>query len=177
MWVPGHCGILGNEKADEIARKGAAKLLLGPEPALGITKCSAREAIKNWTECQHSTTWNNLPGHKHGKLFINGPCKKKADGLIKLSRNQLRSVDAFLTGHAPVRKHLNTMGLFEGDPSCRLCGSETETVHHIICSCEALARQRYKLFGKIFAEPRDISMASLKDLCLFIRGTELMDQC
>jgi hypothetical protein len=54
MWVPGHCGILGNEKADELARQGAAKPLLGPEPALGIPKCSAREEIKNWSECQHS---------------------------------------------------------------------------------------------------------------------------
>jgi ribonuclease HI len=176
MWVPGHCVILCNETADKLARQGAAKPLLGPEPALGIPKCSAREAIKNWTECQHSTTWNNLPCHKNGKLFINGPCKKKADGLIKLSRNQLRSV-AFLTGHAPVRMYLNIMGLFEGDLTCKFCGSETETVQRIICGCEALARQRYKIFGKMFVEPRDISMAPLKDLCLFIRGTGIMYQC
>jgi hypothetical protein len=82
MWVPGHCGILGNEKADELARQGAAKPLLGPEPALGIARCSAREAIKNWIECQHLSTWNNLPGHRHGKLFIDGPCKKKAYGFF-----------------------------------------------------------------------------------------------
>jgi hypothetical protein len=93
------------------------------------------------------------------------------------SRNQLRSVVAFLTVHAPVRKHLKTMGVFDGDLTCRFCGSETETVHHIICCYEALARQRYKFFGKLFAEPRDIRMVSFKDLCIFVRGTGIMNQC
>jgi hypothetical protein len=48
--VLGHCGIPGNEKADELARQGTAMTLLGPEPALGIPRCSASVAIKNWTE-------------------------------------------------------------------------------------------------------------------------------
>ena len=52
-------------------------------------------------------------------------------------------VVAILTGHAPVRRHLYIMGLFDGDPVCRFCRMETETVQHIICCCEALARQRY----------------------------------
>jgi hypothetical protein len=68
-------------------------------------------AIKNWIECQHRTTCNNLPGHRHDKLFISGPCKKRAEHLLKLSRHQLRLVVALLIGHAPVRKHLNIMGL------------------------------------------------------------------
>jgi hypothetical protein len=84
-------------------------------------------------------------------------------------------VVAFLTGHAPVRRHLNIMGLIDGDPTCRFCRLETETVRHIICCCEGLAHQLYKFFGKLFAEPKDISMASLKDLCLFVRGTGLMN--
>jgi hypothetical protein len=175
--VSGHCGIPGNEGVDKLARQGAATPLLGPEPALGITRCSAREAIKNWKECQHRTTWNNLPGHRYSKRFISGPCKKRAEGLLKLSRHQLRLLVALLTGHASVRKQLNIMGLFDGDPSCRFCRSQTETVYHIICCCEALARQRCKYFGKLFAEPKYISMASLKDLCLFVRDTGLMNQC
>jgi hypothetical protein len=69
------------------------------------------------------------------------------------------------------------MGLFDGDPTCRFCRLETETVNHIICCCEALARQRYKFFGKLCAEPKDISTASLKDPCLFVRGTGLMNLC
>jgi flagellar biosynthesis component FlhA len=30
-------------------------------------------------------------------------------------------VVVILTGHAPVRGHLYTMGLFDGDPTCRFC--------------------------------------------------------
>jgi len=173
--VPGHRGILGNEEADKLARQASAMPLLGPQPALGIPKCSAREAIKNWTEFQHRSAWRDLPGHRHGKLFIGRPCKKRADDLLKLRRHQLKMVVAIFTGHAPVRGHLFIMGLFDGNPTCRFCRMETETVQHIICCCEALARQHYNVFGKLTVKPKDISTASIRDLCLFIRGTGLLN--
>jgi hypothetical protein len=124
---------------------------------------------------QHLFTWRNLTGHRHGKLFISEPCKKRADDLLKLSRYQLKMVVAILTGHAPVRKHLRTLGMFEGDPTCRFCRKEAETVQHIICCCEALARQRYNVFGSLVVEPTDISTASVRDICLFIQGTGLLN--
>jgi hypothetical protein len=69
------------------------------------------------------------------------------------------------------------MGLFDGEPTCRFCRNEAETVQHIICYCEALAHKHYNVFGKLFAEPKDISSASVRDLCLFIRGTGLLNLC
>jgi hypothetical protein len=149
----------------------------GPEPALGIPNCQARDAIKSWTKHQHSNTWKIVPGCRHGKLFRDRPCKKRADDLHKLGRNKLKMAVAIPTGHAPVRRHLQTMGLFSGDPSCRFCRMETETVQHITCCCVALARQRYNIFGKPSVEPKEISTASLRDLCLFIRDTGIMNLC
>jgi hypothetical protein len=100
--------------------------LLGPEPAFGIRRCSAREAIKNRTEYQHYSAWKDLPGHRHDKLFIGRPCKRRAEDLLKLSRHQLKMAVVVLTGHVPVRRHLYIVGLCDGDPTCRFCRMETE---------------------------------------------------
>jgi hypothetical protein len=95
-----------------------------------------------------------LPGHRYGKLFIGRPRKKRADDLLKLSRHQLKLVVAILTGHVPVSRNLYITGLFNGDPTCRFCRQETETVQHIICCWEVLARQRYNVFGELIAGPK-----------------------
>jgi hypothetical protein len=94
---------------------------------------------------------------QYSKLFIGRPCKRKAEDLLKLSRHQLKMAVAFLMGHVPVRRHLYIMGLFDGDPTCRFCRMETDTVQHMICCCEVLAPRRYNVFGKLFAEPKEIS--------------------
>jgi hypothetical protein len=113
--------------------------------------------------------------HRHGNLFIEKPCKKRADDLLKLSRHLLRLTVAIFTGHAPVRGHLYIIRLFDRDPTCRFCRKETETVQYIICCCETLAGQRYNVFGNLFVEPKEISTASVRDLCLFIKGTGLLN--
>jgi len=69
------------------------------------------------------------------------------------------------------------MGLFDGDPVCRFCGMEAETVQHIICCCEELAQQHYNVFGRLIVEPKDIRAASVRDLCLFIQGAGLLSLC
>jgi hypothetical protein len=78
---------LAMRKLIKLARQASAMPLLGLEPAVGIPRCSAREAIKNWIEYQHYIAWKDLPGHRYGKLFIGRPCKRRAEDLLKLSRH------------------------------------------------------------------------------------------
>jgi hypothetical protein len=72
-----------------LARQASATPLRGPKPALEIRKCLAKEAIRTWAIDQHSRHWWDVSGHKHGKLFIRGLCKRRSEDLLKLSRHQL----------------------------------------------------------------------------------------
>ena len=65
--------------------------------------------------------------------FTGRPCKKRAGELLQLDRHHLKLI---LTGHAPARGRLHTAGLCDGDPSCRFCGLENETVQQLACCCE-----------------------------------------
>ena len=127
--------------------------------------------IKSTFKCKRGYQFNKL------NIYCNNISKpnRAVDNLLKLSRHQLKIVVAIFTGHAPVRGHLYIMGLFDGNPNCRFCRMETETVQNNICCCEALSRQRYNVFGRLIVEPKDISTASVRDLCLLIQGTGLLN--
>ena len=142
-WMPGHRCISGNKEADKLARQASAMPLLGPEPALGIPKCSAREAIKKWTEVQHYNAWRDLPGHRHGKFFR--PCKERADDLLNLSRHQIKMVAAIFTGHAPVRGTCTLWAFWMG---IQLADSARRRLKQ--CSILFAAARRWLISGIIY---------------------------
>jgi ribonuclease HI len=53
VWVPGHKGIPGNEKADDLARKRSIVPFHGPEPAVGISLRIPRRAVGTWRNRKH----------------------------------------------------------------------------------------------------------------------------
>ena len=59
---------------------------------------------------------------------------------LSFNRTQSRVVIGLLTGHNTLRRHLHLLGLLDS-ALCRMCVADEETSAHILCECEALAKQ------------------------------------
>ena len=81
----------------------------------------------------------------HAKEFIGDYSMKRTREVMKLSRQQVRILIAFLTGHCRARYHLKKMGIGT-DVICRMCGEEEETAKHILCDCSSLENRRHRTF-------------------------------
>ncbi|XP_062715575.1 uncharacterized protein LOC134291616 [Aedes albopictus] len=166
-WVPGHHGIDGNEKADELARMGSSKPLLEPEPFCGTSPCSIKMELRNWEKVMMITNWNNTQGARQSKKFIT-PNISVTQKLLALSKKDLCTYTGLITGHCLVKYHLRLIKIVEEDV-CRFCNEETETSEHLLCDCIGLYTTRLKYFDKGFLQPSDIWSLSPRKVIHFIR--------
>jgi len=74
-WVPEHAGVQGNEIANELTRDSSVLGLLGPEPALGVSRQDIRR-ISHWLVNQH-WVWYTLRRHLHLLGLLDSPlCRR-----------------------------------------------------------------------------------------------------
>ncbi|KAJ4450800.1 hypothetical protein ANN_02230, partial [Periplaneta americana] len=169
QWIPSHCGILGNENVDALAKKGSTATY---RPVTKSTYYSVKRFIKstyldfnkqNLIIQSQGKKWNSL--HHNPQLIPDLPQKS--------------SVAAFrlATGHDCLAKHLHTIVIYQS-PKCPLCNSNQEMDSEHLKICASMA-DHDNIFEKYWSA-RGLSAAAgigvddLRRLCIlrlsFVKG-------
>lgn len=150
LWVPGHSGIRGNERAHNLARAGTSRRTRDEGCLIGIPTSYVKSLARVREANLFTDLWEESPGMEHTRALFGGPSQSLGAETSNLSRAELRILTGLITGHWYTGKHLAHMGLGIG-PLCSRCGEDVEeTPLHLISRCRGLVGPRTEALGANF---------------------------
>lgn len=170
LWLPGHSGFQGNERADGLAKEGSTQRFIGPEPSLGLPTQVVKTVLRNWACREQLRLWYLKDGCRQAKSLIREPNSGLAVSLLKLKREEVRIIVGLLTGHAPLSRHLYIMKL-EDDPICSFCSMEDETTFHFLGQCPAFGMKRLAIMGDVTVSTDYLARIPYSDILKFVRAS------
>ena len=138
QWIPAHCGIFGNEKADQLAKLGSRMPQMDEKTPYNTAKQIAKKHSK---EVWYNSWIQNDTGRA---LFKYQPTPDPRDAIHQLERKDQCSIFRLRTGHAVLNMHRNRLDP-QAPPHCRHCNYPYETVDHHLLHCGNLSELRRKL--------------------------------
>ena len=166
VWIPAHKGYDGNERADVLAKRGAAlpdgMMLRVAKPRSSI-KCDIKDAIyAKWEQ-----EWKTAMIANHAKSFYGKPDPNKAKYVYKLARLELGRFVRIITGHNNLNFFQAKLGLATS-PVCRLCNEGDETITHMMTDCPALMLPRHEILqGRLPLPDMEWSVRKLLDFSYY----------
>ena len=154
QWIPSHCGVQGNERADRLSKEGSKeKQYEHPVPY-----SEAKTLLRNFFH----NTWRERLGTTTGR-----------DSLDLLTRREQVQIFRLRTGHCRLLAHLNRLHISHTD-ECP-CGTSPQTPEHILQNCPLFVdlRQATWTEGADFQEKLWGSAGSLWRTAGFITATKL----
>src|SRR3569623_240637 len=155
-WVPSHCGIEGNERADALANAGAleggedvidSKALL---PYGTVKSCIRQACLKQW---QHF--WDHGEDGRH--LHQMKP-EVRQTAQAWLGPRHLSSLRCRLRhGHCALNAHLFNIAVLPS-PRCPLCHADSEDVPHYLLDCVHFADIRQLLLSELGPDHPELSL-------------------
>ena len=150
-WIPAHKGHEGNEKADVLAKRGAADEGGNHKLTVGKPGSKIRTEIRKAVYDKWKTEWQNSKEANHTKSFYKQPCWNKAKYVYKLARLELGRFVRIVTGHNNLNFFQHKLG-YTDKVTCRMCKQGQETLMHLMYECPALTLRSMEVFQGEFPD-------------------------
>jgi len=108
LWTPGHAGLQGNDKADQLAKEGAKEALEMPEDSRIVTIQEIKDASNKTCLAKWQTRWeNSSTGRRFYEFYPTVARKRRLDFPDKLTYNAILQLQ---TGYSKLNAYRNTTG-------------------------------------------------------------------
>ena len=140
FWIPGHCGIIGNDTADEAAKfANSAPIITDPT----WEKVDMKSYIKHSLINERNTKWSNYCHHHYKHI---NSCLTPTIYPTECDKPKIKVYSRLRLGHTiATHQHLRRG---EPPPICSHCNTNL-TVMHILSDCPALDQLRRSIFNDI----------------------------
>ncbi|KAL5259722.1 hypothetical protein ACHWQZ_G009982 [Mnemiopsis leidyi] len=174
-WIPGHEGVPGNERADELARQGSSTRPVGPEPFVPLPTSFITREIHNSLTNSHLKEYNKAKLSEKGKTPLLHYLKTCGYRTISNSGTNIRWLTWLYTGHSPLNYFQHKTGNFT-TPLCATCGIEEETSEHFLCNCFGYMTIRLRIFGKHILTMEELASYKTDKIIKYVKSTGRLNQ-
>lgn len=131
QWIPSHCDIPGNERADTLAKKGASQV----QPENPVSQATAKQIIKANLKTEWQNSWAQCDKGRVVFQFV--PKPNRNDPIHFLKRKEQVVMFRLRTNHIQLNAHLSRITT-NHQPTCTRCGYIEENVQHSLFDCPTL---------------------------------------
>ena len=135
QWIPSHCDIRGNERADTLAKNGASQ----EQPERPVSQLTCKQIIKSNMRMEWLNDWAMCNTGRSMFSYMTTP--NKADPINNLERKDQAIIFRLRSQHIQLNMHLNRINP-QHEPNCALCSHPYETVKHFLLECPQLRHLR-----------------------------------